>query len=141
VCLSRMRIRLPILSSVLLLAGLGLPQTTAPVAEAADRPSRAKPGKLWNALPLDSPRASQDRPRTAPKAVTHPFEPPRPAPAASSPGSGSRIYLTPLLLALALVFLSTVAWRELRARRAAAVRRAERGTATRSSRTGIRYRD
>jgi hypothetical protein len=136
-----MRTRLPILSAVLLLAGFGLPQTTAPVAEAADRQSRAKPGKLWNAFPLDSPRASQDRPRTAPKAATHPFEPPRPAPAASSARPGSRIYLTPVLLVLALAFLSTVAWRDLRARRAAAMRRDQRGTAVRSTRSGIRYRD
>jgi hypothetical protein len=132
--------RLPILSVVLLLAGFGLQQATAPVAEAADRPSRAKPGKLWTAYPLDSPRGSQNRPRTSPKA-TRSFEPPRPAPAASSSGSGNRIYLTPVLLLLALVFLSTVAWRDVRARRAAAVRRAGRGPAGQPRRTGIRYRD
>jgi hypothetical protein len=139
---SRTRGRLPILSVVLLLAGFGIEQASAPVAEAADRPSRTKPGNLWNAFPLDSPRGSQDRPRTAPKpATTRAFEPPRPAPAASSPSSGRGFYLTPALLVLALVFLSTVAWRDVRARRAAAVRRERRGTAAQSSRTGIRYRD
>jgi hypothetical protein len=136
-----MRARLPTLSVVLLLAGFGLQQVTAPVAEAADRPRREKPGKLWNAYPLDSPRAAQDRPRTSPKAATRSFEPPRPAPAASSTGSGKRVYVTPILLVLALVFLSTVAWRDVRARRAAAVRRKGRGRDVPSSRTGIRYRD
>jgi hypothetical protein len=139
-----MRVRLPILSVVLLLAGFGLQQATVPVAEAADGRSRAhrgKPGKLWNAFPVDASRGSQDRPRTAPTAATRSFEPPRPAAAASASGSESRIYLTPVLLVLALVFLSTVAWRDLRARRAAAVRRDGRAPAAQSPRTGIRYRD
>jgi hypothetical protein len=137
-----MRARVPILSVVLLLAGFGLQQATAPVAEAAE-PTRAKPGKagkLWNAFPLDAGPASRDRPRTAPKSATRSFEPPRP-PAASASGSDNRIYLTPVLLLLALVFLSTVAWRDVRARRAAAVRRAGRGHTAQHRRTGIRYRD
>jgi hypothetical protein len=136
---SRKRPRLPILTVVLLLAGFALPQATA-VAEAADRSSRAKPATLWTAFPLEK-RRGQKRPRAAPQPPAQAFEPPRPASAVSAPDTGGRFYLTPFLLALALVFLSTVVWRDVRARRAAVAPRGRVGTSARSGPTGIRYRD
>jgi hypothetical protein len=74
--------------------------------------------------------------------TTNAFVPPLATPEASrQSGSGSRIYLTPLLILFALAFLTAVVWRDARLRRLASARKNLRTQDAKRGRGGIRYRD
>jgi hypothetical protein len=128
------------------LAPVARPRTTRPVAAPEDETAAAKaPARPKASAAEAGRRAVQPPPPSEPAAATtttNAFVPPLATPEASrQSGSGSRIYLTPLLILFALAFLTAVVWRDARLRRLASARKNLRTQDAKRGRGGIRYRD